>query len=79
MTADQVRDIKRRHSAALLSQPGICGVGVEKDEAGEHVLAIHVDAGHPEALKAVPERIEGCPTKVIASGPFRKFSKRSEG
>jgi len=77
MTADQVRDIKRRHSASLLSQPGICGVGVEKDKAGEHFLAIHVDPDHLEVLKSVPEQIEGCPTKVIASGPFRKFSRRS--
>jgi hypothetical protein len=68
----QVREIKRRHSARLLQQPGVCGVGVEKDARGEFVLAVHLDATQPEAGAELPDAIEGCPVKRIRSGPFTK-------
>jgi hypothetical protein len=66
----EVREIKRRHSAWLLQQPGVCGVGVEKDESGNFILAVHLDATQPEAGAAVPDSIEGCPVKRVLSGPF---------
>jgi hypothetical protein len=47
--------VKRRHSPHLLSQPGVSGVGIKKDEAGEYVLAVHLDADDPEAYKRLPE------------------------
>jgi len=73
MASEQdVLEIKRRHSAQLLRQPGVCGVGVEKDETGQFVLAIHLDATQPGAGAVVPDFIEGCPVKRIASGPFTK-------
>ena len=31
-TEEEARAVKRRHSPQLLRQPGVCGVGVEKDE-----------------------------------------------
>jgi len=67
----QALDIKRRHSARLLDQPGVSGVGVEKDERGEFVLAVHLDPTQPNAA-AIPDSIEGCPVKRIFSGPFSK-------
>jgi hypothetical protein len=66
----QVREIKRRHSNELLQRPGVCGVGVEKDEDGNFVLAVHLDATQPKAAEAVPDSIEGCPVKRSFSGPF---------
>jgi hypothetical protein len=71
---EEVRKIKRRHAPQLLSQPGVCGVGVEKDEHGEYVLVIHLDTHDPEARKRLPKQIEGHPVKFIQSGPFRKLS-----
>jgi hypothetical protein len=65
-------DIKRRHSAQLLGQPGVCGVGVEKDADGEFVLAIHLDATRPSTGASLPDSIEGCRVKQILSGPFIK-------
>lgn len=71
---EEVRAIKRRHSARLLQQPGVSGLGVEKDEAGNYVLVIHVDADDLAAGADLPSEIEGCPVKVVRSGPFRKFT-----
>jgi hypothetical protein len=73
LSEDEVRAIKRRHSARLLQQPGVCGVGVEKDEAGRFVLAVHVDGGDPAAGEGLPGEIEGVPVRVVRSGPFGRF------
>jgi hypothetical protein len=48
-------------------------VGVEKDEAGRFALAVHVDAGDAAAGAGLPGEIEGCPVRVVRSGPFRRF------
>ncbi|HEY3027707.1 MAG TPA: hypothetical protein VGJ55_16285 [Pyrinomonadaceae bacterium] len=49
------------------------GVGIEKDDAGEYVLAVHLNADDPEAGKDLPDEIEGHSVKYIKSGPFRKL------
>lgn len=72
-TEDQAREIKRRHSADLLGKPGVCGVGVEKDENGQFVLAIHLESDAPEITETLPHEIEGLPVKLIRSGPFTSF------
>lgn len=72
-TEQEIRELKHRHAPSLLSRPGVCGVGVEKDDAGGYVLAVHVEADDPEALKHLPEEIEGHSLKYIRSGPFRKL------
>jgi len=71
-TEEEVRQIKRRHSADLLRQPGVCGVAVEKDERGDFLLAIHLDASQPNAGATIPETLDGCPIKRVYSGPFVK-------
>lgn len=72
-TEQEIRAVKRRHSPQLLNQPGVCGVGVEKNEAGDYVLAVHLDTEDADALAALPEEIEGYTVKYIHSGPFRKL------
>ena len=72
-TEQEIRELKRRHSARLLSQPGVSGVGIEKDETGDYVLAVHVDSDAPEVDKSLPDEIEGYRVKYIKSGPFRKL------
>jgi hypothetical protein len=69
----EVRDIKKRHSAALLGKRGVSGVGVEKDDAGRYVLAIHLGTNDPSVSTSLPTQIEGCPVKLVYSGPFRKL------
>jgi len=49
----------------------VSGVGIEKDDAGDYVLAVHLDSD--EAGKELPAEIEGVPVKYVRSGPFRKL------
>jgi hypothetical protein len=75
MTSEEaIREVKRRHAPQLLSQPGVCGVGVEKDEKGEYVLTIHVDTDDPDIRSQLPGQLDGYPVRVVQSGPFRKFA-----
>ena len=73
LTEQEAQNIKRRLSGQLLSQPGICGVGVEKDDAGHYVIAIHLDTDDPLVSGRLPTQVENCPIKLIHSGPFHKF------
>ena len=70
-TEEEIRALKTRHSARLLSSPGVSGVGIEKEGEGGYVLAVHVD-GDPEAL-GLPAEIEKQRIRYIRSGPFRKL------
>ena len=72
---EEARAVKQRHSPAILHQPGVCGVGVEKDEAGNYVISIHLDTDDPAVRARLPGQIEGYPVKPIFSGPFRKFAR----
>jgi hypothetical protein len=75
-TEEEARAAKRRHSVLLLQQPGVSGVGVERDSEGSYFIAIHLDQTDPEAGKDVPSQLDGCPTRLVHSGPFRKLSGR---
>jgi hypothetical protein len=70
-TEQEIRELKHRHSARLLGEPGVSGVGIEKDDAGGYVLAVHLDSDNPP--QAQPDEIEGYRVKYIQSGPFRKL------
>jgi hypothetical protein len=73
LTEQEAHDVQRRHSTELLSKPGVSGVGVEKDEAGQFVIVVYVDTDHPTVQKHLPKEIEGFPVKFVFSGPFRQF------
>ena len=77
-TENEIRELKRRHSLRLLNQPGVSGVGVEKDETGGYVLAIHLNTDDPQILSQLPRELEGHPLKFLRSGPFRKFAHSEE-
>ncbi len=70
MNEDEVRAIKQRHSPDLLRRPGVSGVGVEKDESGGFVIALHLDTTDPLVHEQLPKEIEGVPVRLIRSGPF---------
>ena len=74
-TEAQVTAVKQRRSLELLRQPGVQGVGVERDDAGGFVLAIHVDANQPSLQ--IPGTIDGVPVRLIRGGPFRKVPART--
>lgn len=69
----EVRGVKQRHSARLMSRAGVSGVGIEKDESGDFVLTVHLDAEDEKARgDDLPEEIEGHRVRYVGSGPFRK-------
>ena len=72
ISEDETREVKRRHSMAILSRPGVCGFGVEKDASGQCVLVIHVNTDDSEIQKQLPTQIENISVKVVRSGPFTK-------
>jgi hypothetical protein len=71
-TEQEVREVKQRHSARLMSRAGVSGVGIEKDESGDFVLTVHLDAEDKKAREDLPEEIEGHRVRYVGSGPFRK-------
>jgi len=70
VTEQEAKRVKNKHSVRLLQEPGVCGIGVEKDAHGGFLLAIHLDASRPDAGSTVPDDIEGCPVRRVSSGPF---------
>ena len=71
--SNDISQVKRRHSDAILKMPGVQGIGVEGDENGNDVLAIYVGTNSPEVTEQLPKEIEGYSVKVVHSGPFRNL------
>jgi len=70
-TEELARTVKAKHSPELLQKPGVCGVGVEKDDNGDYVIALHLDNDNPKLQAELPKELEGVPVKHLFSGPFR--------
>ncbi len=68
---EALRQVKARHSRALLARPGVSGVGIELDDRGQPALTVHLDADRPEARDGLPDEIEGHPVRYLRTGPFR--------
>jgi hypothetical protein len=68
-TDEQAHAIKDRHSLALLKIPGVHGVGLQQDHAGNHTLVVMADATAERSN--LPSQIEGLPVSVEESGPFK--------
>ena len=70
---EELKEVKQRHAPRLLKQRGVSGVGIEKNDAGDFVLVVHLDSDDPEVRKTLPDKIEGHPVRYVQSGPFRKL------
>ncbi|MEK6301595.1 MAG: hypothetical protein AABO41_12805 [Acidobacteriota bacterium] len=68
----EVTAIKDRVSFRLLDLPEVSGVGVEKDEAGGFVLAVHLNTDEAGIRKRVLDEVKGGPVRFVVSGPFEK-------
>jgi hypothetical protein len=71
-TDEQIRDVKKRHSARLMGLPGVSGVGVAKGKDGNLVIAVHLNTDDPGVAASIPKEIEGFAVETIHSGPFYK-------
>jgi hypothetical protein len=47
---------------------------VQRDSDGSFYIAVHLSSPQPEAQSGLPSVLEGCPVRLIASGPFRKLA-----
>jgi len=70
---DELRTIKQRHSAHLLQQEGVSGVGIEEDEKGSPILVVHLASDDPGVQERLPKELEGHRIVYRQSGPFRKL------
>jgi len=63
-------EAKARHSAELLSNSNVFGVGVgaSKDSPGEAAIVIYVD---PDSTLSLPAEIEGTRTQIVRTDRFR--------
>jgi hypothetical protein len=73
-TEAEISDLKRRHSARLMARPEVSGVGVERDEAGGYVLAVHLASDDPALVATLPCEIEGYPIRYTGSGPYVRLA-----
>jgi hypothetical protein len=71
-TVEQVREVKRKHSASLLKRPGVCGVDIDVQKSGEAILTVHLDSSDPKVRSALPRQLDGFPVKYVYTGPIRK-------
>ena len=70
---EKLKELKSRYSSQLLNQKGVFGVGIEKDEAGKPILAIHLDGSAAENLD-LPKEFEEYPIKLVRQDDgFRKL------
>ena len=72
-TEKEINDLKAKYADQLFTNPGVSGVGVERDQQGIPILTVHLDSLHPDAKASLPDEIEGYPIKYIVSGPFQKL------
>jgi hypothetical protein len=77
-TVDELKPVKRRHSATLLRQPGVAGVDINIKKSGEAALTVHLDTRDPEVKKSLPSDLEGYPVEYVYLGPVRKQGAGSQ-
>jgi hypothetical protein len=73
-TEEEISDLKRRHAPLLMARPEVTGVGVERDEAGSYVLAVHLTSDDPALLATMPSEIEGHPIRYSGSGTYTRLA-----
>ena len=54
---------------ALLKLEGVVGAWIERDAAGQRLVALHVST--PTTPDHLPDQVEGMPVKVVGGEPIR--------
>lgn len=67
-TERQIKALKKRHAKDLLAHPSVSGVGVERDEDGQYVLAVHIS----EDADDLPAELDGHRLTYIRGDRFEK-------
>ncbi len=66
-----IQDVKTRHEARLMAQPGVVAVGIGRNADGTEVIVVSLDRERPEVRAQVPQTLEGYAVRVQVSGPIR--------
>jgi hypothetical protein len=66
-----IQEVKARHEARLLAQPGVVSVGVGRDAAGRPVIVVGVEEPSAELEERLPRELEGHPVSVRTVGRVR--------
>jgi hypothetical protein len=66
-----VQEVKARHEARLMAQPGVVAVGIGRDSDGKEAIVVSLDSDRPEARQSVPQALEGYPVRIQVIGPVR--------
>jgi hypothetical protein len=77
-TVDQLRAVKRKYSANLLRQPGVCGVDINIAKSGEANLTVHLDSRNREIRARLPSVLDGFPVEYVYTGPIRKQGEKRD-
>jgi hypothetical protein len=72
MSPEEMRmasDVRARHETAVMSAPGVVGMGVGLDESGQGpAIIVYLKTMTAEARSAIPSQLEGIPVRMIESG-----------
>lgn len=71
-TFEEIRTLKKKYSPDLLKKPGVCGLDIDTDDAGQAVLTVHLDNADPAVRKRLPDQLEGYPLRYVYTGPISK-------
>jgi hypothetical protein len=69
---NRARQIKDRHSEALLQRPSVVGHGLGSDGA-RPVIEVYLDQENADARREIPAQLEGVPVRIVVTGPFIAF------
>ena len=79
VSAEQVQSVKERESGWLLRQAGVWSVSADgRDDQGQPVLKIGLDAAHPDTPGLIRARITDCPIQFEAVGPIQKLPAQAQ-
>lgn len=65
----KLRAVKRKHAAALLRRPGVCGVDI--NDAGR-AITVHLATRDKKVTRDLPESLDGVRVEYVYTGPIRK-------
>lgn len=66
-----IQEVKARHEARLMAQPGVVAVGIGRDAEGRQAIVVSLDRERPEVRAATPQELEGYAVRVQVIGPVR--------
>lgn len=72
---EKAAEIKRRHSDSLFAaSPLVVGHGIGADAQGNPVVIVYFSKENAQDRAKIPAAIEGVPTRIKVTGPFRALS-----